>query len=300
MSQEIENPVEPLPPEPVLPLLAPAEPSSGRLRTHVILFFLTAVSCFLVQGGASDRPGGWLEGLWYAIPIMTILLCHESGHFLMCKHYGVPATLPYFIPMPFSPFGTFGAFIKMKGFIPTRKAIFDIGAAGPIAGFLVCLPCIALGLKFSKTLPVSDAQAAGLVTLGEPLLLKGLSWLVLGDLPKEIEVVLHPLAFAGWAGLFVTGLNLIPLGQLDGGHILYGLVGSAANPLYKLGLLLCIVAASLWYKMLLPLTLLLLLVGREHPPAMDPEAFIGKGRTLLGCLMLVLFVISFTPTPFSF
>lgn len=269
-----------------------------KIRIHAILFMLSGVSAWLVQSGPGGGPDGLLRGLWYAIPIMLILLCHESGHFLMCRRYGVPATLPFFIPMPFSPFGTLGAFIKMEGYIPDRKAVFDIGAAGPIAGFLVCLPCIALGLKLSTTMTSEAAASQNLMSLGEPLLLKGFSRLFLGDLPESTEIVLHPLAFAGWAGLFVTGLNLIPLGQLDGGHILYGLLGERVNPLYKIILLVCIFVAGLKFRMLLPLCFLLIIVGRHHPPPLDPWTPIGKTRVLIGLFVLFIFVVSFTPTPF--
>jgi len=264
------------------------------------LFFLTVLTTFLSQCW-SDPWNFWeaaKNGMWYAVPLMTILLCHESGHFMMCRRYGVPSTLPYFIPLPpgVGIFGTMGAVIKMSGFMPSRKAIFDIGAAGPLFGFVLCIPCVAAGLAMSEVKELGP-ETEHMLQFGEPLIFKYISKVVIGDLRENTDIFLHPLAFAGWAGIFVTGLNLIPLGQLDGGHILYALLGDKANGLFKIGIGLFIVAAVLWFPPYLLFGLLLTLFGRRHPPAFDNITPIGKGRAILTVLMMGIFFISFTLRP---
>ena len=214
----------------------------------------------------------------------------------MCRRYGVPATLPYFIPMPLGFFGTLGAVIKMRGFMPTRKAIFDIGAAGPLFGFVLCLPCIAGGLAMSEV-KVLSSETDAMVTLGEPLVFQMLSKMVIGDLPENTDIFLHPLAFAGWAGVFVTGLNLIPLGQLDGGHVLYALFGDKANRFYGIGLVVFIAAAALWFFPYLLFGFLLTLFGRRHPPPFDKHTPLGRGRAALAFVMIGIFVLSFCVKP---
>jgi len=284
------KPVQPPQPEP-------------KLGLHVGLFLLTCGTTFLSHFG-TEPPWSWWEaaknGLWYALPLMTILLCHESGHFFMCRRYGVPATLPYFIPIPpgVSLFGTLGAVIKMRGYMPTKKAIFDIGAAGPLFGFVLCLPCVAIGLAMSEV-KVLTPETETFWQLGEPLIFKFFSKWIVGELPDNADIFLHPLAFAGWAGIFVTGLNLIPLGQLDGGHVLYALFGERANRFYRIGLILFLLVAALWFLPYLLFGVLLTLFGRRHPPAFDNGTPIGRGRTVLAFVMICIFLLSFTLKPIS-
>jgi membrane-associated protease RseP (regulator of RpoE activity) len=198
-----------------------------KLLLHVGLFFATLVSTFYV--GGTMNPGGFniWTGLGYSISIMAILTAHEVAHYLMAKRHGVAASLPYFVPFPslpgviWSPFGTMGAVIVMKSRMPDRRALLDISAAGPIAGFVVTLFVAVVGLSLSTVSPIYGFDGQTGIMLGDPLLLKAMQWLVLGPIPQGEVVVLHPIAYAAWAGLFVTALNLIPFGQLDGGHIVY-------------------------------------------------------------------------------
>ena len=257
----------------------------GRKYVNLILFLATILSTWLVGG------------IWYCLAIIAILTAHEMGHFLMCRKYGVPATLPYFIPFPFpsyNPFGTMGALISMRGYIPSRKALFDIGAGGPLAGLAVTIPVLFIGLALSTTAP--RAEAAGGLTLGESLLFKLISLIVLGPQPDEIDIMLHPVAYAGWAGLFITGLNLIPIGQLDGGHVTYALFGPRAKYFTWLFIGALGILSIFNYSWAL-LFLLLAIFGRRHPSPLDDYTRLDHRRRIIGALVLILFVLSFTPVP---
>ncbi len=256
-----------------------------RLTLHGVLFVLTVISTYFVAG------------FWYAFPLMSILLCHEMGHFVMSQTYGVEATLPFFIPFPLSPFGTFGAIIKMKGLIPNRKALFDIGAGGPLAGLILTFPAIYFGLKASKIVPLNSLHGRGLI-LGDSLLFKGLQYLALGPIPKGYDVVLHPAAYAGWVGLFVTALNLLPIGQLDGGHILYALFGPKSLKVYRVGILLFAVYALFFNLEWVLLVTLLFFFGLKHPPPLDDVTPLDSKRRVIGIIMLIIFFSSFMPSPF--
>lgn len=264
---------------------------SDQPRLNVILFVLTCISTFLTGGGIQ---GKWSAGLWYCVGIIAILFAHEMGHYLMCVRYRIRATLPFFIPFPFSPFGTLGAVIRMDARMPNRKALFDIGVAGPLAGLVFTLPAIYFGLLWSTPATTTNVEGATIL-LGESLLFKGLSYLALGP---EQDVILHPLAYAGWAGLFVTALNLLPIGQLDGGHILYALLGDRGQRIYPVNMamfaLLCIVVYSGWVL----LVMMLLWVGYRHPPTLDDDAPLDGKRQALAYFTFLIFIVSFTPTPF--
>jgi membrane-associated protease RseP (regulator of RpoE activity) len=184
------------------------------LWIHVSLFVLTLASTAVTAGPL------------YGIAIMAILTAHEMGHYIQCRRYGVPATLPFFIPMPLlNPFGTMGAVIRMSGPLYARRALFDIAVTGPIAGLVLALPMAMAGIRLSKVVDVSRLSETTM-PLGDSLLFRALVWVVVGRIPEGRDLLLHPLAFAGWAGLFVTALNLLPVGQLDGGHVLYALFGN--------------------------------------------------------------------------
>jgi membrane-associated protease RseP (regulator of RpoE activity) len=258
----------------------------NRPILNIILFMLTFVSTYLTGG------------IWYSIAIMSILLFHEMGHYFMCRKYAVPATLPFFIPFPvLNPFGTLGAIIRMRGFIPNRRALFDIGAAGPLAGFIICLPAIYWGMLHSRVIPLSQAHQIGL-SLGDSLIFRFFSFVTIGRLAEGYDVMLHPLAYAGWAGLFVTSLNLLPIGQLDGGHIVYSIFGKNSKKInfVFLGALGGLVIINPGWILLFAL---LLLLGRNHPPAMDDITPIDKKRKLLGILIFLIFLLCFTPVPFK-
>lgn len=251
---------------------------------HIILFLLTIASTYFVGG------------LSYSLSIISILLAHEMGHYFMSKKYGIPATLPYFIPFPLSPFGTFGAIIKMKGVIVNKKALFDIGVAGPISGFLVAVPFIILGIKLSDIQSISGS--ASFIELGDPLLFKIIQQLIVGKIPPGYDLVLHPFAYAGWVGLFVTALNLLPVGQLDGGHIIYAVFGNKSRWVF-FGTIAILAIISIFYNPgWLMLVIILLIFGMRHPQPLDMETEIGSKRKYIALVILIIFALSFTPAPF--
>ncbi len=268
------------------------------MAKHIILFILTALSTYFVYAGGvfsfSSRP--FIDGLWYSVAIMSILLAHEMGHYTMSRRYGVPATLPYFIPFPLSPFGTFGAIIKMKGIIINKKALFDIGVAGPLMSFILSVPCLFFGMKLSRIVHVTQGLQES--RLGEPLLLKIIQRLTIGELPTDIDVMLHPLGYAGWVGLFVTALNLLPVGQLDGGHVVYAVFGKKSRWAFAGSIAALILLTLLYNPGWLLLVILLLIFGMRHPQPFDSETPLDKPRKILACFMLVVFILSFTPAPF--
>ncbi len=266
------------------------------MAKHIILFVLTALSTYFVAARYSFNPKYFIDGISYCVPIMTILLAHEMGHYTMSRRYGIPTTLPYFIPFPLSPFGTFGAIIKMKGIIINKKALFDIGVAGPLSSFILSVPCLFFGMKLSTIVPINENLHE--FRLGEPLLLKLIQRLTIGVLPSNQDVMLHPLGYAGWVGLFVTALNLLPVGQLDGGHVIYAVFGQKSRWAFA-GSMLALVLLALFYNPgWLALVVLLLIFGMRHPQPFDTETPLDRPRKVLACLMLVVFILSFTPAPF--
>ncbi len=255
---------------------------------NLVLFLLTIGSTWITIGP------------WYSFGVIAILLSHEMGHYLMCRRYRIPATLPFFIPFPLiNRFGTMGAMIQMRGFIPNRKALFDVGAAGPLAGLVVSLPVIYFGILFSDIVPTSEIHPEMSISLGEPLLFKLLSFLAVGHVSDSYDIQLHGLAYAGWVGLFVTSLNLMPIGQLDGGHIFYSLFGPRGFRLMPLflvvlgGLTIIYLGWALFF-------VLLLWLGRTHPPPLDDFTPLDNRRKVLAYLMFIIFLLTFTPTPFEF
>lgn len=235
-------------------------------------------------------------GAVYSASVMTILLAHEMGHYLMSRKYGIPSTLPYFIPFPLSPFGTFGAIIKMKGIIINKKALFDIGIAGPLSGFIIAIPFIIFGIKMSTIQLVTKEMV--FLQLGDPLLFKILQGFLIGDIPDGYDLVLHPLAYAGWVGLFVTALNLLPVGQLDGGHIIYAVFGDKSKWIFAVSITLLAVLTIFYNPGWLLLVILLLIFGMRHPEPFDMETELDGKRKLLAFVILLIFLLSFTPSPF--
>jgi len=305
-------------------------PPRRRLPWRNLLLFLATVATTVLSGAAfagwsgGGTAGLVLAGLSYAVAILAILLAHEMGHYVLARAWRVDSTLPFFLPI-FIPgslnFGTLGALIRLRSPIPTRDAVLDIGAAGPIAGALVAVPLYAWGMAHSKVHAVGTQAASGsdslwgmaqqwlageplagagnAVVFGDSLLTAGVQWLVLGTLPPGHDVIVHPVALAAWLGLFVTTLNLIPLGQLDGGHVTYAWLGERRalwlSRAVSAGLLLAGVFVSLnWFVWWL---LTRLVVGLRHPPAVYDEP-IGPGRRAVAVLSLLLFVATFVPVPF--
>jgi len=252
---------------------------------NILLFALAVCSTYLIGG------------FWYSLSLISILLAHEMGHFVMSRRHGVPASLPYFLPVPIPPFGTFGAIIKMKGRMSSRKALFDIGVAGPLVGLLVTLPAIIIGLLLSKTVPLAQTQDH-FIHLGDSLLFALVEKVVLGDLPEGYDLLLHPVAYAGWVGLFVTALNLLPVGQLDGGHIAYALFGRKSKIIFGLTIMLWMGISFFFYVGWTLMIVLVLLFGFRHPPPLDDVTPLDLKRKILGGVVFSLFILSFTPVPF--
>ena len=239
-----------------------------------------------------------LQGLWYSATILLILGAHELGHYLACRYYQVDASLPFFIPMPLVLTGTLGAFIRIREPIPTKRMLFDIGIAGPLAGFVFALPALFIGVALSPVVPVPENLVG--FHLGEPLLFRAASWLTWGPIANGYSLNLHPMAFAAWFGLLATALNLFPIGQLDGGHISYAVLGrrSTAITLASIGAAVGLTFLStswmVWTFLLVAMTLAM---GPRHPRTMDEDVPLDRTRIWLAVLALVIFILCFTPNP---
>jgi membrane-associated protease RseP (regulator of RpoE activity) len=287
-------------------------------RINLVLFLLTfltttmagadSAGAFVTLRAPIQSLGNLGAGLSFSIPVMAILLAHELGHYFAARRHGVEATLPYFIPAPFPSLfiiGTFGAFIRMKTPPRTRRAMFEIGAAGPWAGFAVALLAVILGLKLSKVSPL-DTSAGG-IDLGNSLLFWSVSRVVLGVDPNTVNVDLHPIAFAGWFGLFMTALNLLPVGQLDGGHVVYSLLGGrihrVVSRLCWAGCALMVVVPyalgyDFWLGWLLWFVLVFFL-GLGHPSTVDAHTPLAGNRRIMAWATIALFILTFSPVPVS-
>jgi len=269
---------------------------------HVLLLattiLTTTVAGVFWEGlDPSADPRLLFRGLPFAVTLITILFVHEAGHYLMCRSHGVNASLPYFLPAPpqIFPLGTFGAFIRIRSRFPNRRALFDIGAAGPWAGFVVALVATIIGLSRSTVLPAPpDGQV---LELGDSLLTAFLTRLVLDANPSN--VVLHPIAFAGWFGLFVTSINLLPAGQLDGGHVLYAAIGRRPRVLPALLVAFLIwLGWHGWVGWLAWAGIIIALLCLGHPPTANDPLPLGLGRRLATIATFVVFVLTFVGEPF--
>jgi len=260
--------------------------------------FLTTTFAGAIQQGVNPlkQPLGMIQGLPFSITLMGILMVHEMSHYLASRYHKVPSTLPFFIPAP-SIIGTFGAVIRMKGAIWDRRALLDIGASGPIGGFLLALPALTIGLAISKVVPGGSGEG-GLI-LGDSLLMMLLERLVLGDLPMNADIILHPVAFAGWIGMFVTSLNLLPVGQLDGGHIAKALFPDQFDILARVVHLSLILMGVFFWEGWLIWALLLVFIGVRHPPVLLPHISLDERRRKVGYFALVIFILTFVPAPFK-
>lgn len=293
-------------------------------KIHVILFLITLVTTFIsgfFQGGSIT------SGISFSAALIFILGTHEMGHFLYGRKYGVDITPPYFIPAPpyISPIGTFGAFIKIKSPISTKRALFDIGIAGPIAGIFAAIPVIIVGIKLSSVVAAGSKPLDNGLTLGSPLIFSLISDSIIGKIPEGYDLLLHPVAFAGWIGLFVTALNLIPAGQLDGGHIMYSIFSKKWHQRTSVMIILVLLFFGLGtqsiiqyfqsylegtalynYKDILNFegwagwlmwAVLLTFMGTKHPPTMYDEIQLDGKRKLLSVVALFIFIGCFTPMP---
>ncbi len=287
------------------------EPGPDRVWLHVVLFLLTLGTTTYV--GAAHylsfishfgmRPvqftsGTLWYGLWYSLSILGILGAHEMGHYFACRYYRIDATLPFFIPVPFVLTGTFGAVIRIRQPILRKAALFDIGIAGPIAGFVVAVPLLFYGMSISNVLPVPPTMEG--MELGEPLLFKFASWVFWGHVSTPFSVNLHPVAFGAWFGLLATALNLFPIAQLDGGHISYAVFGRRSTQItfaaLGVAVLLNIFSYS-WLVWTLLAVAMLFVAGPRHPPVLDEDVPLDPVRTWLAVGALLMFIVCFTPAP---
>jgi len=285
---------------PFVDVVMPSKP-----RTNIVLFLLTVLSTIVAGSQAFFafnpfvEPRRLLEGVPFAFTLLAILGTHEFGHYFTARAYGASVSLPYFIPAP-PPllFGTLGAIIRMRSPARDRNSLFDIAAAGPLAGLVVALPALWIGLGWSK---VAAVPSGGSVSFGDSLLLRFMTWLAFGPLPPGHDVFVHPVALAGWVGLFVTALNLIPVGQLDGGRIAYALFGARHRQISIatfLGLLAlgAVTGAGNWFVWAF---LLLFVMGFHHQPPLDDLSPLSPGRYAVGVLCLLLLVLLIPPVPIA-
>lgn len=278
----------------------------GRLKPWLApLLFVVTLLTTLISGARISGvdplrdPSGLIDGIPFAFTLMAILFVHEMGHYLTSKNYRVNTTPPFFIPGPWFPFGigTFGAFIRMRAPILRKHALMDIGAAGPIAGFVVAFAAAVIGLQASSVIE-PDGIRHGWV-LGDPLLFAFLADLLL-EVPEGYDVILHPIALAGWFGFFVTSLNLLPIGQLDGGHIAYALLGKWQQSVSVSMVLVLVVLGFYgwpgWYLW----AFLVSILGVRHPPTLDEEIPLHLRHKVVGWASAALFVLTFIPVPMTF
>lgn len=269
-------------------------------RTDVVTDLLPILTPSTVRRVGSD-PELLGLGLAFSLPALLILLCHELGHWVLCRRHRLDATLPYFLPAPVG-LGTFGAFIRIRSLIRDKQQLLDVGVAGPIAGFLALLPVLAAGVWLSTPSPLPPAPGGGLDLLlyrpGTSLLSAGLTRLVHGQLPDGWVLNPHPLLLAGWVGVFATMLNLLPVAQLDGGHILYAALGRLqrrlAWPLWCSLALLGLVWPGWWLW-----CAFLLVLGVRHPRVVDEAEPLDPRRRRLAWAALAIFVVTFMPEPIS-
>jgi membrane-associated protease RseP (regulator of RpoE activity) len=283
---------------------AAADEPPRRATFLQILLLVTTAATTTVAGslwfglGSHDVLPFLLDGLPFSAAFLGILLTHEAGHYAMCRYHGVSASLPYLLPAPpiLFPFGTFGAFIRIRSRFPDRRALFDIGAAGPWAGFVVALVLLVVGLAWSTPLsgPLPDEGWA----FGDSLLTSFLTRVVLGIDPST-PLDVHPFALAGWLGMLVTSLNLLPAGQLDGGHILYAAFRRSTRvvPVVLVGVLLWLGWTG-WPGWLVWAAIIVVLVGLRHPPTLDDLRPLCPARTFGAFMSMLLFAVTFIPEPF--
>lgn len=269
---------------------------------NFILFILTLITTSLggaLQLGINPLKEGWLfsmhKGLPFAIALMTVLGIHELGHYFTAKKFGVEVTLPYFIPAP-TFLGTFGAFIKMKSPVSTRKELALVAFMGPLAGFIASIIVTWIGLRFSQ-LKIATSSTQG-ITLGDPLIMKLLYSLYFGSIGEK-EIFLHPIAFAGWIGFFVTSLNLLPASQLDGGHIFFSVFDRFHSYMTKITIVILFVLGLMGWKGWIVWGFLILIIGTKHPPLILGYFPPDKITKIIFLLATLIFLLTFIPVPFK-
>jgi len=297
-----------------------------RLRRHILLFLGTVATTVCAGAMLTHGPGTTLaafyyptlllDGIPFSLSILAILTAHEFGHYLQARRYGVAATLPYYLPSPlflldlapatfgamFNP-GTFGAVIMTRSGYPDRRALMAIGASGPIAGFVVAVPILAYGISLSNVVPMPDTPG---LYMGEPIVFQLLSLLFFGNLSDAYTVMLHPVGIAAWFGCLVTMMNLFPMGQLDGGHILCALTGNGptARKMQRILMILTIMALAVmgfyfsgWWVFCGMLLVIGRLTGFSHPMPVDDHTPLSPICKAMGLAALAIFILTFMPVP---
>ena len=284
---------------------------TARPGLNLLLFVLTLLSTlaagYLIAGSFPFitfnpflRPLRLLDGVPFSFTLIAILGTHEFGHYFTARRYGASVSLPFFIPAPppIFLFGTMGAVIRMRSPARDRNSLFDIAVAGPLAGLVVAVPALLLGLSWSQ---VARIPAGGAMTFGDSLLMRLATWLVFGPIPAGMDVFVHPVALAGWVGLFVTALNLFPVGQLDGGRIAYALFGEWHRriSIATFGGLIALGVGFWSLNWIVFAGLILVLMGFHHAPPLDDLTPVSRGRYVLGVFCLILLVLLIPPVPIS-
>jgi membrane-associated protease RseP (regulator of RpoE activity) len=293
----------PIPEPPAMEVPVRVLDSERRLPLlNVVLFAATMVTTTIAgavnEGIPLEELGShWKAGLPFSITLMAILLAHEMGHYLVARHYGVHVTPPYFLPGPPFLTGTFGAFIRMKSPPSSRRVLFDIGAAGPWAGLCIAVPAVVVGLWRSELRPIPPTF--GGMEFGDSLLFKMLSRAVFGRIPHGFDIILDPVALAGWFGFFVTLLNLLPVGQLDGGHVVYAMFGKHHRWIARSFLVLTVGVGFLGWMGWFLWAALMLFVGVDHPRTLDHDTALDPLRRFAGWMTLVVLAVTFIPVPIA-
>jgi membrane-associated protease RseP (regulator of RpoE activity) len=247
-----------------------------------------------------NHPSLLHKGIAYAGAIMLILLAHEMGHYIACQYYGINATLPFFIPAPIAITGTFGAFIRIRSSFPNRRALFDVGLAGPIAGFVFLIPFLFFGVKWSSQVPAT-VNPADVINFGEPLIFR-----IFAKLLSKNDIFLHPTGFAAWFACLATSLNLLPIAQLDGGHVSYAVFGKRAYVITWIffcaiiglaiyGFTKSWISGAQWLFYAVMLLVLKFIAGFRHPPTLNDDQPIGLARKIWAVIALIVFVLTFMP-----
>ncbi|HUY92161.1 MAG TPA: site-2 protease family protein [Pirellulales bacterium] len=303
----------PIPPAPASARSARSAKPADRQQFWLpaVLFGLTCLSTYAAGAiwsdpfASSSEPGSFVlalvdnarHGLAYMAAVMSILLAHEMGHFLQAVRYRTPASLPFFLPMPLTPLGTMGAVIALRGSQANRRELFDIGLTGPLAGLLLALPLAWIGIRTAEIAPIGGDWG---LSFGDPLVFKLMVAWLRPDLPAGSHLVSHanPLVMASWVGMLITGLNMLPIGQLDGGHVTYALLGKRAHWLARLMVLVAfvfiVVARQYGWSLMLGLVVFF---GIRHPPTTNDRAVLGRWRTALGWASLAIPIFCLTPFP---
>ena len=268
------------------------KPKHGESRIHInILLFLVTIVTTVSAGYLLG--GNILDGIAFSIAIMAIVGAHETAHYFAAKKHDVKATLPYFVPAP-TLIGTFGAVINVKSAIPDKNALFDLGVSGPIVGFIVTIPVIIIGVFLSTVAPLQQSA----ITFYPPILMQIVMYFVSPQIPSGYELFIHPVAFAGWVGIIITMLNLMPVAVLDGGHISRSLFNTKIHQYISIiGIVVTVLLG--WYAMAILMAVFILFMAKTHPGALDNVTKLSRNRKIVAVLTLVIFILCLTPAPYG-